>query len=108
MLAGMNAEDALDELSRTARLPSRPERSAGLDVLARVDPVNAALTLARRTGTLGVELEHLSARAHSIFSDRLAKVREEFTLVAQVGIGLVIATLVISMYLPIFKMGTIF
>ena len=67
-----------------------------------------ALLLAKRTGTLDAELGHLSSRAQSIFSEQIAKLREEFTLITQVFIGLVIGTLVISMYLPIFKMGSIF
>ena len=93
------------------------------DLKSRADPVSGALRLARRTGTLAAELEYLSARSQSIFAATLAKaqgsvtlnlgatlatVREEFTLVAQVSVGIVIATLVVSMYLPIFKMGIIF
>jgi len=67
-----------------------------------------ALELARRAGTLADELEHLSMRAQELFAHQLAKVREEFTLVAQVFAGLVIGSLVLSMYLPIFKMGSVF
>jgi type IV pilus assembly protein PilC len=112
--SGMVAEDALDEVSRM----QRPDKAAffketsvtagELDGMLRTAGITGALELARRTGTLGEELEHLSAQAQSIFAYRLAKIREEFTLMAQVTVGIVIGTLVVGMYLPIFKLGTIF
>lgn len=111
--AGLIAEDALDEVSRMQRRDGAPffkktSAAVQLDDMLPSNGITGALELARRTGTLGEELEHLSAHAQSIFAHQLAKVREEFTLVAQVTIGIVIGTLVVSMYLPIFKMGSIF
>lgn len=109
--AGLAPDEALEESARLLKAHGGvpvPVEGSTVDAALGRDPVAGALALARRTGTLGQELEHLSARAEAIFADRLAKVREEFTLAAQVAIGIVIATLVVSMYLPIFQMGTLF
>lgn len=108
--SGLAPEEALEESARLLKMRGGAVPSEGMTVDAALgrDPVAGALALARRTGTLGPELDHLSAQAEAIFADRLAKVREEFTLAAQVAIGIVIAALVVSMYLPIFRMGTLF
>lgn len=98
MHAGVRGEAALDAVAGMRRT-HHPRKATETDV---------ALTLARRAGTLEDELEHLSLRAQDLFADQLAKVREEFTLVAQVVAGIVVGGLVLSMYLPIFKMGSIF
>lgn len=95
--AGVSAETALDAVTATQQT-----RRAG-----NASETDVALALARRTGTLEDELEHLSLRAHDMFAYQLAKVREEFTLVAQVIAGLVVGGLVLGMYLPIFNMGSI-
>jgi len=112
--AGVVAGDALDDASRMqwpgkAVFSEAASAASGrLDGLLRTDPVSGGLMLALRAGTLADEIGHQSARSQALFAETLARVREEFTLVAQVFVGIVIATLVISMYLPIFKMGMIF
>lgn len=111
--AGLNAEDALNEVSqlwpgRTAFGEERAAAKGRLELLVRTDPLKGALVLAARTGTLDAELEYFSTMAQTLFAAQLAKVREEFTLVAQILAGIVIATLMISMYLPLFRMGEIF
>lgn len=79
-----------------------------LHSLLHEHPVMASLLLSRQIGTLDSEIIYLSSQAEMIFSEQLAKLREEFTLIAQISVGVVIAILVISMYLPIFHMGSIF
>lgn len=106
--AGLSAEQALGEVSRlwpAAALRQDQGDEGALAGLLRTDPLGGTLLLAQRAGTLDAELEHLSAAAHAVFAGQLARVREEFTLVAQVLVGVVIAIMVVGMYLPIFKMG---
>lgn len=110
--AGLNAEVALNEVSRLwpGHTPFDDEVVAvgRLDRLMLTDPLKGALVLANRAGTLDAELVHLSAEAQGRFASQLARVREEFTLFAQVLVGVVIGVLLVSMYLPLFKMGEIF
>lgn len=112
--AGVPAADALDEISHLQRtydqgwLAYASSSTASIHSLLQTDPIAAALMLATRTETLDRELEHLSAQAQSMFAQTLVRVREELTILAQIFVGVVIATLVISMYLPIFKMGSLF
>lgn len=79
-----------------------------LNFVLNDDPVWGAVILSRLTGTLHSEIEHLSSQAETIFAEQLSKLREEFTLIAQISVGVVIALLIISLYLPIFKLGSIF
>lgn len=113
-VAGVGAAQALDEVMRMQQ-PGKPGFSelvaAGtgrLDILMRADPIIAALVLAQRTDTLATEIAHLSVHSQLAFAHTLARDREEFTLVAQLMVGLVVGTLVASMYLPIFGLGSIF
>lgn len=112
-VSGVAAVQSLDEITRMQQ-PGKSvfselasANASRLDVLIRTDPINAALMLAHRTDTLATEIAHLSMHSQLAFAQTLAKNREEFTLIAQLFVGLVVGTLVVSMYLPIFKLGSI-
>ena len=66
-----------------------------------------SLAIARKLGTLQEEITYLCEGLHSDLAVTLSKVRSEITIVAQIVIGLIIATVVISLYLPIFKLGSV-
>lgn len=65
------------------------------------------LDLAGRLGVLDQEIAYQSENAAQVFTRRISRVRSEFTIFAMALVGALIGLIVIGMYLPIFKMGSI-
>lgn len=109
--AGVSAEVALEEAAKLTHTDLQAEkRAASNDNLAnsiRRNTIWGSLSLARRCDVLDHELAYLASEAQALHAECLIKLREEFTLIAQVFAGVLVAALVMSMYLPIFKLGSV-
>lgn len=68
---------------------------------------HTAIETAGQMNMLMPELEYQSAQVGALFGRRMIVVRERLTLWVQVILGLLVGTLIIAMYLPIFKMGEV-
>lgn len=111
--AGVPARSAVTEAwylieaeSDPAASPPEAEATSISAKLLR-SPIAGRIALAQALDTVELELESLLQEAEAIFAARLIRVREDVTLGAQIAAALLVSTLVIGMYLPIFKMGSI-
>jgi len=66
-----------------------------------------AIETAGQMNMLIPELEYQSVQVGALFGRHMIVVRERLTLWVQVILGLLVGTLIIAMYLPIFKMGEV-
>ncbi|MDH5354290.1 MAG: hypothetical protein OEY09_07595 [Gammaproteobacteria bacterium] len=109
--AGVVAEVALTQAEKLTKTSLRIEtdREAGSDLARRIGQksIRGCLLLADRCGVLAEELRHLSTETEVLHAEVLIRVRGEFILFAQVSTAILIGLLVMGMYLPIFKMGSI-
>lgn len=68
----------------------------------------STLRLARTLGTLDQELDFQHTQMHIGLGRHLGQLRDLLTLTTQIILAILVGMLVISMYLPIFKLGRIF
>lgn len=66
-----------------------------------------AMESAKKMGVLEQEVEFQISQISSLFSRQMIVARESLALIVQLFLGFLIGTLVIAMYLPIFKLGTV-
>ena len=108
---GVSADTALSEAARITdtditKSKSGKDSDSLVTTLERGD-LAAALSFAKKLNVLEQELDYLTAETEARHTERLIEVREEFTLIAQIFIAVVITILLLSMYLPIFKLGSV-
>lgn len=67
----------------------------------------AALSLAKEAGNLAAELEHhISEQSYQLAAD-VTRARQETLFLMHLILAIIVGTLVIAMYLPLFKMGEV-
>jgi len=70
-------------------------------------PAVEELAIAARLGHIDKELDHQCEQHVARLATTLVDVRERFSIILKIALYLFVAVLIVAMYLPIFKMGTV-
>ena len=97
--SGVPADAAIQHGEAFSNLKHANQKSLGL--------WRTAVNSAGQMGALLTELEYQCDQISSMFGKYMIIVRERLTLWVQVILGLLVGTLIVAMYLPIFKMGEV-
>lgn len=97
--AGVDAEASFNRARELAQLdPAR---------LGQLSPWWEAINMARKIGVLDTEIHYQRSQIGPLFYRRSLVINESLTTATHTIAGILIGALVIAMYLPIFKLGSI-
>lgn len=100
---GMQSKRALNE---ALELLNKDATSHSFDALKK-DNSLGDISIAYEIGTITSEIEYQFENIEYEYLNELTRIREKITLFCQLTLALIVGSIVIAMYLPIFQMGQV-
>lgn len=107
--SGVEARQAVADAASAANQPQELtyDQLGGSETSFAQLPVLTELGVAARLGNFDAEIAHQCDQHIGNMSLVLVEARDRFSLILKIALYLFVATLVVAMYLPIFKMGSV-
>lgn len=103
----MIADVLLDSGETADNLDQQVRAAVGYDISARTRPAIDCIEMAHRLDTRAEEVDYWRTRYDNDILKGFARARDVLSLLVQLVLGAVVALLVISIYLPLFALGSV-